>query len=72
MNAAFQVPIPLDPKHCTLGILNVRIPDKYAKEAPSRASFQARRLILLHWVSQTPPSLQAWLEQIGPMLLLES
>lgn len=56
LNSALSTEIPFDPMPCLLGILEEVVQDNYLKEAANRAMFQARRLILLHWISQTAPT----------------
>lgn len=61
INSTFQIAIPLDSKPCLLSILDGFIPDVHFREAVSRALFQARKLLLQHWISQSPPTIEMWL-----------
>lgn len=70
INKAFHINVPVDPKLCILGILDM-IQDVSAREAAARALFQAHKLILVHWIFQTIPTLQMLVDQIGITLHYE-
>lgn len=63
--------IPQDPRQCVLGILEHTVQDKYLREAAARDLFQARLLILRHWIAREPPTSRMWLEQLGNTLRME-
>lgn len=71
INSTFQIATPLDSKPCLLGILDEVIPDVQVREAVSRALFQARKLLLHHWISQSPPTIEIWLANMGITLQYE-
>lgn len=71
LNAVFQVSIPTDPKLCVLGVLDSLQLQKFSKEAIAIALFQACRVILTHWKSDTLPTCKEWIVYMGDTLHLE-
>lgn len=54
-----------------LGIPGVVVQDIFVREAASRELFQARKLILLKWISQSSPTSQMWIDYMGVLLRYE-
>ena len=71
LNSVFQTNVPLEPLHCLLGVLEGVIEEEVTRVAFTRALFQARKLILLHWKSREAPSLKTWVQHVGRTLLME-
>lgn len=43
----------------------------YTREAIHRVLFQARKLIMVHWRSEDPPSIREWIHNIEELLCME-
>lgn len=71
INRVFQIVIPLDPKPCLLGIVDDLLTEDILRQAIRRALFQARLLILRHWRSTCPPTVQEWITQMGATIRME-
>ncbi|XP_040184732.1 uncharacterized protein LOC120917483 [Rana temporaria] len=65
VNSVFGVSMPVDPRVCLLGVLEEHVEEVYTREAVQRALFQARKLIMIHWKSETPPTLREWIDRMG-------
>lgn len=71
INSTFQLDISLDPKPCILAILEDVTSDVNIGEAVSRGLFQARKLILQHWTTQSLLTPEMWLTNMGVTLRYE-
>ena len=67
----FGISIPVDPRVCLLGVTEEYVEEMYTREAVQRALFQARKLIMVHWKSETPPTLREWTDKMGEMMRME-
>lgn len=72
LNRVFQVQFSENPKQCLLGILDDIPVEDTSRQAIARALFQARKLILRHWKSTDPPTVQEWITQMGDTIRLEN
>lgn len=71
VNSVFKVTLPLEPRACLLGVLEEYEWEMYTREAIQRVLFQARKLIMVHWKSENPPTVREWIHNIGELLHME-
>lgn len=63
--------LPSDPKVCILGILADLDEDSPVFLSISRMLFQARKLIALHWLRPTPPTVREYTDRLNHIIRLE-
>lgn len=61
----------MDLKSCLLGVLEEYDRERYTREAITRALFQARKFIMVHWKSDDPLMVGEWVKNVGNMLSME-
>lgn len=71
INSVCQVTLPIDPKACLLDIVDEYAWEVCTREAVLRVLFQAHKLIMVHWKSETPHTVRGWVKNIGELLRLE-
>lgn len=71
VNSIFKVSLPLNPRACLLGVLKEYDWEVHTREAIHRVLFQARKLIMVHWKSEDPPSIRERIHNIGEVLRME-
>ena len=71
VNSTFGVALPQDPRACLLGALEEYEWEETDREAIHRVLFQARKLIMVHWRAEAPPTRAEWITNIGTMLRME-
>lgn len=65
INGAFNTVVSLDPKQCTLGMLDGMVPQDQIRNAISKALFQTHELILQCWKSYNPSNSKECICHIG-------
>lgn len=71
VNSIFNISLPLDPSACLLGKPEEYEWEAHTREAIHRVLFQARKLIMVHWKSEDPPTIGEWVKNIGEVLRTE-
>lgn len=71
INRVFQISMPTDPKHCLLNILEIFEWEESTRTAVTRTLLLARKMIMLHWISEDPPTVKEWISAVGNMIRME-
>uniref|UniRef100_A0A803K2L7 Reverse transcriptase domain-containing protein n=1 Tax=Xenopus tropicalis TaxID=8364 RepID=A0A803K2L7_XENTR len=65
-----SLPNLLTPKVCLLGVIDDLTPTAHMRTLYRSLLFYARKCILLHWMAQSPPTIDRWLNLIKTLLPL--